>query len=273
MAQISFLLFLSLFLGCYNIHNIIIVRAEAGRFHLKERCQASRRNYNSNSNKYHGKGLSTFQKRSLDKHYQNSPSNHVFEKVNYDNDAFSYNALLQQRGGGSDKNDRAVVVAEKQQQQQMSTMDVLNDKVSNMKETAKKIKRTEFWALLALRIAFIFILPLSIVAFGLTFVISLLLVSLRIITLNFCFRDVSKISFATVRITVSLIMASITGIISPLFAIFGLLASLSVAILEMAEPILRIRYARYVIHLFTRLHFIFLCIFSFGTLDIVTLKT
>ena len=244
MIPISFVLYLPfLFLfGCYNNHMILIVRAETGRFHLKERCQASHSNYYSNSNNYYG---TSFQKRSRDKQYQNLTP--LLEKVNHKNDIFSHHAILQRGGGGgNDTNDRAVVVAENQQQ--MSTMNMLNDKVHNMKETARKIKRTEFWALLALRIAFIFILPLSIIVFGLTFVISLLLLSLRIITLNFCFREVSKISFATVRIAISLIMASITGIISPLFAIFGLLASISVAILEMAEPILRIRYARYVIN-------------------------
>jgi len=123
-------------------------------------------------------------------------------------------------------------------------MEVLHDKVETMKQRAKSIKRKEFLALLGLRVAFVLLFPFAVVGFGLTFGVSILLLALRILTLNFCFRDVSKISFAFMRATVSLLLACVTGIISPLFATFGLLAALSVALLEMAEPILRIRYAR-----------------------------
>ena len=117
----------------------------------------------------------------------------------------------------------------------------VSSRIQNVRDTTKKLRRTEFFALLGLRIAFLFLLPLSIVAFVLTLFITIVITIPRVLTFGFLLGDVSKVMFAVSRAFLTLLVASLSGIILPVFGVFGLIAGLSVAAVGVAEPLLRMR--------------------------------
>mmetsp|Transcript_1641 Transcript_1641/g.2335 ORF Transcript_1641/g.2335 Transcript_1641/m.2335 type:complete len:389 (+) Transcript_1641:176-1342(+) len=149
------------------------------------------------------------------------------------------------RGGGREgveiSSGKQLIVAERSRSNLSSTV---FDRVEDIKSTTRKMKRTEFRMLLAVRFAFMLILPISTILLVPCVILCLVFTSLRILCFNFLFRDISKIMMALSRATLNLVLASLTGILSPIFAIFGLIAGLSVAAVEMSEPLLRIKYKR-----------------------------
>lgn len=120
----------------------------------------------------------------------------------------------------------------------------VSDRVDDVRAAARRWKRKEFWALLVARITFVLVLPLSAGFFVLSVSISFFLLALRILTLNLCLRETSRIVQSASKALLATIFASITGIFLPVFALFGLIAAVAEALCEMAEPILRIRYNR-----------------------------
>mmetsp|Transcript_14587 Transcript_14587/g.20598 ORF Transcript_14587/g.20598 Transcript_14587/m.20598 type:complete len:434 (+) Transcript_14587:204-1505(+) len=130
-----------------------------------------------------------------------------------------------------------------------------DDKYNNMKSktktayektksTLKKVQRTKLITFLLLRFAFLLLLPLSTFLFATTLAFSALMFSLQIITLTFLFSDVAKIVYATCKASLAILLACVTGLLSPPFAIFGLVAAFSISLLEMAEPVIRMKYKR-----------------------------
>jgi len=116
--------------------------------------------------------------------------------------------------------------------------------VESVRVSKRRWKRKEMFALFLLRIGFLINLPFSILFLALSLVFWSLTIIVRILTLNFVARDLSSIAYALSKALVALTFASLTGIFLPVFAMFGLIASLTGAAIEIAEPILRIRYRR-----------------------------
>mmetsp|Transcript_35440 Transcript_35440/g.65113 ORF Transcript_35440/g.65113 Transcript_35440/m.65113 type:complete len:405 (-) Transcript_35440:399-1613(-) len=144
------------------------------------------------------------------------------------------------RGGAKE----VAVVNENEQESSRLSVQAVSSKVQSVGDSYRHLKRTRFFTLLLLRVAFVLISPLAAVAVILTMAFSLILTALRIIFLNFCFRDTSNLVYAATRAAIAILLACITGIFSPPFAVFGVLAAVSLAGLDMAEPLLRIRYRR-----------------------------
>lgn len=116
--------------------------------------------------------------------------------------------------------------------------------VESVRVSRRQWKRKEVTALLLLRIGFLINLPFSILFLAISIVFWSITLVVRILTLNFAARELSTIAYAVCKALVALTFASLTGIFLPVFAMFGLIASLTGAAIEMAEPILRIRYRR-----------------------------
>mmetsp|Transcript_4755 Transcript_4755/g.6176 ORF Transcript_4755/g.6176 Transcript_4755/m.6176 type:complete len:384 (+) Transcript_4755:11-1162(+) len=120
----------------------------------------------------------------------------------------------------------------------------VSDRVDDVRAAARKWKRKEFFVLLLARVSFIVLLPFSAVFFILSVALSILMIAFRILTLNFCFRETSRIMISGSKAFLSIIFACLTGVFLPVFALFGMVAAVAEAICEVAEPILRIRYQR-----------------------------
>jgi len=116
--------------------------------------------------------------------------------------------------------------------------------IESARASKRRWKRKELFALFFLRIGFLISLPFSISFLALSLVFWSLMIIVRILTLNFVARDLSSIAYASSKALVALTFASLTGIFLPVFAMFGLVASLTAAAMEIAEPVLRIRYRR-----------------------------
>mmetsp|Transcript_3683 Transcript_3683/g.5442 ORF Transcript_3683/g.5442 Transcript_3683/m.5442 type:complete len:264 (-) Transcript_3683:183-974(-) len=116
---------------------------------------------------------------------------------------------------------------------------------TSIRKTTNQWKRSEFKALLAVRLGSILVLlPVSLILLAISLVGWTLTLTIHLLTFGFTGRHVLHLTWVLTRISLSLLWASITGFLIPVFAVFGLVAFLSVALFELAEPILKIRYQR-----------------------------
>lgn len=120
----------------------------------------------------------------------------------------------------------------------------ISDTYNDIRKRRKALRRKEIVMLTLARIAFVLGIPLSLIPFVLTATVSLVLFILKMISFGFVGSNLAKISICLLRINISFIMACITGLINPYFAIFGLVAAVGINTVEMTEPILRIRFAK-----------------------------
>lgn len=116
--------------------------------------------------------------------------------------------------------------------------------IQSIQKQKRRLKRKQFLIIFLLRVAFVVLLPISVVTAAISLAITLLFLGLRILTLNFTNRDTYQISSIVFRSNLSLIVASITGILNPIFATFGVIAAMSASAIEITEPLLRIKYQR-----------------------------
>ena len=164
--------------------------------------------------------------------------------INRKNHGSYETALMIIRGGGENVGELAVIdVTHKPEAQRQPTSSVSN-MYQEARGQARRIRRKEFFILFAARIGFLLGVPLSVISLVLTSACCVLLTALRILTLGFVFGNVQKLGVSLFRINGAFLMACLTGIFNPYFAIFGLLAAVGIGVAEMAEPLLRIRYAK-----------------------------
>uniref|UniRef100_A0A7S4JSX6 Uncharacterized protein n=1 Tax=Odontella aurita TaxID=265563 RepID=A0A7S4JSX6_9STRA len=148
--------------------------------------------------------------------------------------------VLSLRGGAKEE---PVANAIQQKEPGLSSH-VVSAKVRSVGKTYRHVRRKQFFTMVLLRLAFVLMCPMAAIVLVITVALSLVLTALRIVFLNFCFRDTSRIVYAATRAALAILLACITGLLSPPFAVFGVLAAVSLAGLDMAEPLLRIRYRR-----------------------------
>lgn len=121
----------------------------------------------------------------------------------------------------------------------------LSNRITAIRKSQKSLRFKQFlYIQLISRIVFLLCIPISVIPLTLTLISTVFTLCLRIITLNFTNRETFSISFAFFRISFSLLLASVIGLINPIFSIFGFVATFSYLTVQLVEPVLRIKYRR-----------------------------
>lgn len=114
----------------------------------------------------------------------------------------------------------------------------------NIQRTTQGWKRRQFWALLGLRVGFVLLAPISVVGLALLFVVGTMVHGTYLATFTLCASQSRMILTSLTKAALAVVLASLCGILLPVFATFGLVISILQCGLELTEPILRIRYQR-----------------------------
>eukprot|EP00977_Amphora_coffeiformis_P015319 scaffold4510_cov183-Amphora_coffeaeformis.AAC.4 len=122
-----------------------------------------------------------------------------------------------------------VVVAEKPNA--VSVFQTHHRQWGQVQRTTQSWMRRQFWALLALRVGFALLAPISLVALAVLFVAGTVVHATFLLTLTFCASQTRMIMTSLTKAALAVLLASLCGVLLPCG-------------LELTEPILRIRYQR-----------------------------
>lgn len=125
-----------------------------------------------------------------------------------------------------------------------NAVSLLQTRHRQVQRTTQTWMRRQFWALLALRFAFALLAPISLVALVVLFVAGTVAHATFLVTLTFCAGQSRAILTSLTKAALAVFLASLCGVLLPVFAAFGLVISILQCGLELTEPILRIRYQR-----------------------------
>ena len=98
--------------------------------------------------------------------------------------------------------------------------------------------------LVALRFVYLLLAPISVLLWLVALAVSILVHVVYAITFSLVGGQVRIMTNAIAKAGLALLLASITGILLPVFASFGLVISVLQCGLELTEPLLRIKYQR-----------------------------
>lgn len=113
-----------------------------------------------------------------------------------------------------------------------------------MHRTRQSLLRRQFWALLVLRVGFLLLAPVSLLALVVLFVAGTVVHATFLLTFTVFAGQSRLILTSLTKAALAVVLASVCGTLLPVFAAFGLVISVLQCGLELTEPILRIRYQR-----------------------------
>ena len=120
----------------------------------------------------------------------------------------------------------------------------LSNQLHTVNRATRAWKRKQFWMLVALRFVYLLLAPISVLLWLVALAVSILVHVVYAITFSLVGGQVRIMTNAIAKAGLALLLASITGILLPVFASFGLVISVLQCGLELTEPLLRIKYQR-----------------------------
>ena len=114
----------------------------------------------------------------------------------------------------------------------------------HVQRTTQSWLRRQFWALLAMRFVFVLLFPIGLMLLAGFFIVGTIVHATFLLTLTLWGSQTRMIFTALTKAALAVVVASLTGVMLPVFASFGLVISILQCGVELTEPILRIRYQR-----------------------------
>ena len=120
----------------------------------------------------------------------------------------------------------------------------ISTRIQSVNRSTRAWKRKQFWALVALRFGFVLLTPISLVVWILLLAVSVVVHAVWFLTFSLVGGQVRILTSSLAKAGLATVLASLCGILLPVFATFGLVISVLQCGLELTEPLLRMRYQR-----------------------------